>query len=46
MNYWERRRVMESYWRDEDTERRWMFAYWATVIVGGLVMFISATGGL
>lgn len=33
-------------WRDEGTERRWMLAYWATVIVGGLVMFYAGTGGL
>ena len=37
---------MRQDWRDEDTERHWMLAYWATVIVGGLVMFYAGTGGL
>lgn len=46
MNYQDRRNQLLQDWRDEDVERRWMVAHWATVIVGGLVMFYAGTGGV
>lgn len=46
MDYRNNVKMLAKQWREDDREAAWMVAYWAVVLVGGMVMFYAGTGGL